>query len=385
MLDTVVLTLGERHFEIVIPQRFSPSAEGLFKPPYYPLGARGIFCCVQNPTKTDLRSGNYQPRLTLIRRRTSIGFLVTLKIEFSAPKILFGNNFEELVPSDFEAVIETLHRKLGELGVSVPRPVLRQASVSAIHYSKNIALTDFATCSMVMSELGRVDLSKRFDLARTVYRNEGHAVRYHTNDFEVTFYDKIRDLRAALISPKRGLERDYGPEVAAQLWKRGLEVLRMEVRLGSRRKIRRTVQEAGFGPDLTFEHLFDAELSKEVLGLIWRRIRVQLLLVNEVCTRNPEAIIGRLAAAANGQARIGKLLQLLGIVVLLGAVGPRATSAVLSKYCHPRSSQRLKQEIRSLPIIGAKEVFGLQQVEEALREFAPMRVGPILQSTEETP
>ena len=58
MLDTLVLTLDGPHFKVLQPDRFSPSAKGLLVPPYYPLGARGNFACVQNPTKSDLRMAN---------------------------------------------------------------------------------------------------------------------------------------------------------------------------------------------------------------------------------------------------------------------------------------------------------------------------------------
>jgi hypothetical protein len=49
MLDTVVLTLDRRHFEILQPERFSPSAKGLLSPPYYPLGSRGNHTTIRGP------------------------------------------------------------------------------------------------------------------------------------------------------------------------------------------------------------------------------------------------------------------------------------------------------------------------------------------------
>ena len=160
MLDTIVLTLDQRHFEVMVPERFSPSATGLLTPPYYPLGSRGNFGCVQNPTKSDLRAGRYQPRLTLNKRKTSNAFAVTLRIEFSAPKLVLGNNFDELTSDDFGRVLDVLHRCLDEMGIRLSTDVLCSAPVSAIHYSKNIALTDYTTCSMVLSELARIDLTK---------------------------------------------------------------------------------------------------------------------------------------------------------------------------------------------------------------------------------
>src|SRR5690349_16400224 len=178
MLDTIVLTLAQHNFEVLQPELFSPSAKGLFIPPYYALGSRGNFACVQNPTKAQLRAGRYRPRLTLSKRRTTNGFLVVLRIEFSAPKLMLGNNFDELETNDFSNVLAILHQTLTEMGVKVPIDMLSNAPVSAVHYSKNIGITDYTTCSMVMSELSRIDLTKRLDVSRVHYRNEGAAICY---------------------------------------------------------------------------------------------------------------------------------------------------------------------------------------------------------------
>src|SRR6266851_1778189 len=132
MLDTIVLTLDEQQFEICEPERFTPSAEGLLVPPYYRLGARGHITCFQNPTRTDLDAGRYLPRLTLSKRKAPAGFAVTLRAEFSAPKLVFGNNFDELGSRDFERVLARLHRSLVEMGIRVTEDTLRAARVSAI-------------------------------------------------------------------------------------------------------------------------------------------------------------------------------------------------------------------------------------------------------------
>lgn len=74
--------------------------------------ANGIRKCVQNPTKEDERNGIYKPRLTYIRRWDGIDGRYTLKIEFSVPKLLYSNNFDELSDSDFPLVIRALKERL---------------------------------------------------------------------------------------------------------------------------------------------------------------------------------------------------------------------------------------------------------------------------------
>jgi hypothetical protein len=276
MLDTIALTLDRHQFDVLEPGRFSPSAQGLLSPPFYPLGARGNFICVQNPTKRELDAGRYGPRLTLAKRKIRTGFALTLRIEFSAPKLIFGNNFDELQSRDFEDVLQALHQSLWDMGIRTAAETLRAARVSMINYSKNMAFTDYTTCSMVMRELHLIDLSQRLDLSHTDYRNEGHAIRYHANNFEVTFYDKLKDLQKARLSEKRALERDYGSQIELfrdrDSFPKQLEVLRMEVRLGNRTKIRNVMKLIGAEVEPTFAALFDARVAKDVLLHFWSNV-----------------------------------------------------------------------------------------------------------------
>jgi hypothetical protein len=372
MLDTIVLTLDKRDFDVQRPERFSPSAAGLLTPPYYPLGSRGNFGCVQNPTKSDLRSGLYQPRLTLNKRRTSNGFALSLRIEFSAPKLVFGNNFDELASVDFGRVLGVLHRRLDEMGIRLSMDVLCSASVSAIHYSKNIALTDYTTCSMVLSELARIDLTRRLDLSHTTYRNEGHAIRYHANSFDILFYDKLRDLERARLSEKRGIERDYGANFelfrkSASL-PRELEVLRLEIRLGTRAKIKSVLESIGVDARPCFQKLFDTHIAKDIIRHFWSQIRVQRPLVNN--RLNPETLLATFAAA-HGPARPGKLLRHLGSSFLVEAVGVRGAGVIMRRYCNPRSWQRYMRELKILAPDTSNSFSALKVVDEALSRFDP--------------
>lgn len=384
MLDTVALTLDQPQFEVERPELFSPSAQGLLTRPFYPLGARGNFSCVLNPTRDKLDAGRYMPRLTLTKRKGQVGFALTLRIEFSAPKLLFGNNFDELRSRDFEAVLLALHGSLVERGIRVREEELRGARVSAIHYSKNMAFTDFTTCSMVIGELGLINLNGRLDLSHTDYRNEGHAIRYHANSFEVTFYDKMKDLQKARLSEKRAVERDNGVQLdmlrGGPGFPKELEVLRMEVRLGNRTKIRALLRHIGHEAEPTFAALFDTSLAKEVLLHFWRNVRSELPLVAQVRTRRPEEILAALVVAMDGKGRPGKLLQCLGAAVLVGSVGWRGTGAMMARHCSPRSWQRYKRELKTLDLADWCGFSALRQVDEALTSFEPLRLATYLRA-----
>jgi hypothetical protein len=378
MLDTIVLTLDQQQFEVRDPDRFSPSAEGLLVPPYYRLGARGHFACFQNPTRAALDAGRYLPRLTLSKRKSQAGFAVTLRVEFSAPKLVFNNNFDELRSRDFERLLVTLHRSLVEMGIEVTEDTLRAARVSAIHYSKNIAFTDFTTCSMVMGELERLDLNQRLDLSHTDYRNEGHVIRYHANSFEIVFYDKLKDLQQARLSEKRAVESNYGRQVDLFVgpgrFLKPLEVLRMEVRLGTRVKIRQTLLKLDDDREPTFAALFDASLAKDVLLLFWAEIQKQTVFLTNIRAQRPEDLLVGLAESMIGPARPGLLLQQLGSLVLIGSIGFRGAGAAMSRHCSPRSWQRWKRALKMLPVVQPSGFSALGDVGMALNAFSPLRM-----------
>ena len=171
-------------------------------------------------------------------------FIIKLKIEFSAPKLMFKNNFDELEDKDFDNVVDTLLRKLEEMGIETRRAYLVKSYIQKIDYSKNIILDDYTTCSMVISELSKLNLNKRLDLNKTDYRNEGQALAYHANQFEIKIYDKIKDLEQdKKFGEKRSLEKDnqYQPDLFKQsnykdiVKSKHLEVLRFEIRLARRK------------------------------------------------------------------------------------------------------------------------------------------------------
>ena len=127
------------------------------------------------------------------------------------------------------------------MGVIVAPIDLARAPISAIHYSKNIALTDGSTPYHYINKIKEANIKLSLDINQTDYRNEGHSYKWHCNSYEVVFYDKIKDLEKARQSDKRAIEKDSALQLnlfqqLAQR-KKKLEILRMEVRLNKRQKL----------------------------------------------------------------------------------------------------------------------------------------------------
>jgi len=191
-----------------------------------------------------------------------------LKIELSLPKLFFGNNFAELQYKHFAPLTAKLVAVLASMGISTTAEYLSQAPVSAIHYSKNIQLTDGSTPYHYIQKLKAADIKLSLDINQTDYRNDGHSYRWHCNAYEVVFYDKIKDLEQAKVSSKRALEKDS--ELQMHLitnfkTRKMLEFLRMEVRLNKRAKLKQLFKNLGIATDLTFKKLFKPAVSKKVL------------------------------------------------------------------------------------------------------------------------
>ena len=224
---------------------------------------------VRNPSEKEKAQFSYLPRLTLLSR----GNEEMVKIEFSAPKLIFNNNFNELEEKDFDLVVFTLRQKLKGIGYGIFSRFLAEAPVSLIHYSKNIPLADGSTPYMYLKEIQKANITQRLDFNQTDFRNEGHSLKFRTNSFEVAFYDKMKDLERAKISDKRAVEEDNYIQMNLfeeikeykKQSKKKLEILRMEVRLNQRQKIRQILNKINLKTEPTFQNLFSKEIAKSVL------------------------------------------------------------------------------------------------------------------------
>lgn len=223
---------------------------------------------IKNPTKRDKDSGLYFPRLTCYIRR---GIEPSVKIEFSAPKLLFENNLQELSNQDFDQVVNTLQNRLRRMGLNIFTECIVGAEVSFVHFSKNILLKNGYTSRYLISELGKIDLRKSFDFARARYINDGQSLCAHTAAHELVVYDKISDLKK---NQKRAIDKD---QTAFQLSlfkeikepKQLIEVIRFEIRLCRKQKMNSVLHKVGADINPNFEQIFSSVISQKVLLHYW--------------------------------------------------------------------------------------------------------------------
>lgn len=92
-------------------------------------------------------------------------------------------------------------------------------------------------------------------------------------------YDKIKDMKQAKISEKRAIESDYAIQqdlFTKEIIKKPLEVLRMELRIGNRTKLKSLMKELGIVCPTNFESLFNQNISQRMLLHFWRAISLDM-------------------------------------------------------------------------------------------------------------
>ena len=376
MIDTIRLVLDEGQFVLLEPARFQPHAQKILEISKTP--SRAMAKAVLNPSKEDKQEG-YSPRLTLRRRPPN---LVELVIEFSIPKLLYGNNFDEVTEADFSEVIKALQDRLSAWGVYIFADMLRNASVGAIHYGKNIILPRYTLARSIINLLSKVPVNQWFDHTQVEFRNGGHLYKIHSNSFELAFYDKVKDLQKAQRGEKRAYESDNDGqgdlfeffEVA-----RGLQVLRIEARLNSRAKILHMLKSLGLpDDDLRFFALFKQEIAQKGLLHYWKPYQQNLPLIAMAESETANALMDVLAKH-DPEASSGTLLQRLGAMALVREIGWNG----LRSYCddRPKAYQRLKKELDSLPEAATPALQDIEAIGASLQAFEPVKMGDYLIET----
>lgn len=374
MIDTVVILLRKDQFTLTDPELFSPSAQWVLQP--YTNQLHGIQS-KQNPTKRELALGIYKPCLTLAHRINPLGgSTVSLKIELSLPKLMFGNNFQELRAKDFAALTHKLAQVLANMGIHTTPATLAKAPLSAIHYSKNIPLTDGSTPYHYINKIKEANTKLTLDVNQTDYRNEGHSYKWHCNSYEVVFYDKIKDLEKAQASSKRSLEKDSDIQLnfLDRLQNRNkLEILRMEVRLNKRQKIKQLFKKLGIASALTFKGLFKPTISKKVLLHYIDELESKRPALLDYKMPRDKALLASLIIN-NPELSPKQILNTYGLSKALELVNLRELRGMFAN-CNHRSWYRLIADAQKVKLVGTQSPF--KNLREFLKKFKTLNLSKL--------
>lgn len=335
---------------------------------------RGYFTLVQNSTKSELLNGIYKPKLTLTKRFNFSGrFEPTLSIEASLPKLVYKNNFDELIDADFKYVAETLQKRLKEMGISVFWEVLINAPISSVHFSKNIPLTDGTTPYHYIKKIseGNYKLSVHTDKAN--YRDDGQLFKLHVNSWELAFYDKLKELDLAKKSDKGSEESDNAIQLGLfnkLTTLKPFEVFRMEARLNTRAKIKRVLKEIGTNDELTFKGLFSSKLSKAVLLYFLDYIEKTRPKLLDYKPREPKSLLPDIIIN-NPDFSPRKQVMLYGLKQAIDTYGMRELRNMFGKQKN-REWYRFVDESKEINLPKTPDVF--QILRKHLMLFEPLKL-----------
>ncbi len=366
MIDTVKLTMN-----LSKPLRGSDLDFQLFREK-----AKGVIQGIYNPTAKMKETGKYYPRLTYIERPVrSGGKSYQLAVEFSIPKLVFNNNFDELTDEDFPVVLKTLSGVLREMkSLWLFTCQIEKLEVSKIDYSRNIVLDNGMPVSYITNLVRRADISKVYDVEKDSFRNGGHIFHIHTNGLDIALYDKIEDLKQSIKSPKRAYEKDGLIQqnlIDAFNANTKLAVLRIEVRLNSKKQIRSMLEKVNIpSDDLTFGKLFSSDISRKIIEYHWQKILSKIPKA-QLDFSKPENILVKLLA--NDNVRPMNLLASLGYYALMSSSDDgRNARNLIEKRLGNRAWYRIPKSILPLPEDSNLKV--LIKISDAIKRKEPTKM-----------
>lgn len=365
MIDTVILTIARTDFQGLvgahIPQWELHSKSGNYQK------------LVKNQNSFQKKDDIYRPRIRgIVRGRTKF-----MQIEFSVPKLIYGNNLEEVSEKEFEKVIEILRERLIDFGIVVSKKVLREATVSSFHPSKNVLLKDGFTSSSVIKELQKINLTKKLDLNKDSFRNEGQSLQCYANSHSLVIYDKIQDLKKP---KKRAIDKDQTVQQLSLFESvtkpKGMnEVLRIEVRLSKKVKMNQVLKSLGFSTGPTFEDIFKKEVCQKIVEHYWKTIIENENVFLFSASNSPKSLLKALLS----QKKPPKAKQAIYLVGLAGLCkddkGIRDLRNILNPAISSRGWYRFANDLKSLNYIEAKNSQSwVTQIENSIKTFKSIKV-----------
>lgn len=224
-------------------------------------------------------------------------------------------------------------------------------------------------CSLLIQTLKKLDMSTRLDLSESIFRNDGQMVKYHASTYEIALYDKVKDLeQASKYGAGRGAENDYDCQLDFLSGLKRPEVLRLEIRLKSK-KLKTLLATLGFKSRTTFKELFCADLSRAVLLHYWDEITKGLYILN-IDVTDTEKLVDNIRTHFPGK-RPTSVLALMGFIRACHDVGVRGTKILLR--LNDAQFYRLKADAKKLEQDGRSAQFRiLAAIRAQLREFIPI-------------
>jgi hypothetical protein len=387
-MDTIIIKIyGPSKFKILDKSQFVPE---IVKREYrdlspseknFPRSRPYLRRYVLHPKNMYEYKDEYIPRVEVFETFTDdhkdIRYI--MKIEFSVPKLLYGNSVLEVVEGDKERVLVELKAALAKVNIIVEIDNIAKAALTTVHLCKNVLLPRTIKMREILNELQRVDINKVFDVTGKQFKNGGRVLSIYSGVIEHVFYDKISDS----IRPKNkrsdkghiSPERDFIERHDLQ----DKELFRYEYRIKKTQTVRREVNEA-LGRDLLknvlFKDIFTKGVLKKMTVSAWRglieRPENQLALFRPTDKLTLFLhILGEAEKGGKGAHSMNAALISYGLSCLIQDHGAKEVRrAVFAIWCkdHPERLTRLIKEAAALTT-GLPYSNGISFVDAAVEKY----------------
>lgn len=280
-----------------------------------------------------------------------------MKIQFSATKLFWGNNLDELENHHLNPLADKLAHNLEELGLYPERESLLRAPVANLHYSKNILLQNGVSTDEIIHHINKMETSGRFNKQSTRYKGGGIGVNIFNQSFSFSMYDKVPEVTA--VSP--GLLNGF-----AEL----PEVLRLEARLENKQKLNNTFTQLDLGNNPTFQEVFDSEKSRQVVTHYWQElVAPQAVLVTD--TQMSANGLIRQIMRGMPEIKINLAIKLAGLVVSGRTPGGLSElRTIVLQHANISSWYRLHRQIKEVSaVLETDQDAWWEQIETQLAEY----------------
>jgi|GEM_PF-1905156 len=370
MFDT--LTLG-----LELPRPFKSPLIPFDVPTYSPHNRNGIIKAHLNISSSERRSGIYRPSFTYCQNPPGTNKpRHVLYVKASLPKLIFGNNFQEVTDIHRGQIVQILKRELERIGLNVSEQQIRTTDVTKIDVGKNVPYWNYVSTSQIIKDLSTADISSMYDVARQDFRNGGKSWRLHTNIEELVVYDKIYDLMRSRISEKRAIETDSYIQhnlLDKLTHHKNLSVVRVEVRLNGKRKIRDTLERAGIkNPSIKFEDIFSTDVARRVLNYEWNAILNRIPKV-PLLADTPESLFVRILS--DKEITPLKALAKLGQLQLLTVNDTRYVRNLFDERFGREAWGKIKGS-RDPP--SSEQLQNLLHISKAIEEMQPIDINDLI-------
>lgn len=377
MIDTIKIRLPLKTEKLINDGEFKPislTEVYSFRPQKY---VRTFF----NPGKNLYSGTKYTPTYIgeKIIANDGTGVRYCLGIEVSLPKLMFGNNVEELSPGkdSLKSIVSALRKAISrDVGLKYTEEEILSSGVAKLHIGKNFRFDDPGAPTVIVNAIRKSRADRICDNNETKYENNGYSFRFHTNKRETIYYDKKSDLLQSLKSPKRAIDntttddiREEDSPIHELLLDNFSGVLRLEVRLNDRKHIRKAFPP--ISDDLSFKNVFLNANIMQCLQEEWQKTTNNVSMIQ--LGRNDVLSIFEAIAADrfSNNYSLRDSLAIAAAADIINAMSLDYLRRLVEKYYGKTEWNRLKKKLIN-PESRRSSYF--KKVEKELQEYHPIRL-----------